>query len=279
MATGPARADLPLTVEDLITDKDKFKLDLSLSYANGDRQGVSTGGSITIQTGPSAFVTLPVMIGESRVNSDTLVATWGLRYGLTSKAEIYTRASGLTHRQRSINVGGNTSSSHSRFADAWLGLNYQFLPNDRQPALLGFVEMALREKHLENSASLKSTMLGFTAYHAVDPMVFALTAAYRFNQTRRDGQVHYRPGKLLMISPSAGFAVNDRVTLTTGMQWTGRRADQINGAAQGVTRTSTALQLGVGYGIARGTTFNTTFIANASGAGGAEVRANWLQTF
>jgi hypothetical protein len=39
----PARADLPLTVEDLITDKGKFKLDLSVAYANANR---SSKGSV-----------------------------------------------------------------------------------------------------------------------------------------------------------------------------------------------------------------------------------------
>jgi len=44
-----ARADLPLTVEDLITDKGQFKLELSIAYANTDRQGVSTGAPISVQ--------------------------------------------------------------------------------------------------------------------------------------------------------------------------------------------------------------------------------------
>ncbi len=71
----PVKADLPLTVEDLITDKGKVKLDLSLSYANADRHGVATGDPVIVQTGPTSFVALPTLIGESVGNSDTLVAT------------------------------------------------------------------------------------------------------------------------------------------------------------------------------------------------------------
>ena len=99
-AAFPARADLPLTVEDLITDKGKFKLDVSVAYANADRQGVFAGEPITVQTGATSFVTLPSLVGESTGNSDTTVATLGLRYGLTSKAEIYTRLSGTHNQQR-----------------------------------------------------------------------------------------------------------------------------------------------------------------------------------
>jgi hypothetical protein len=178
-------ADLPLTVEELITDKGKIKLDLSLTYANADKQGLSTGEPIIVQTGPTSFVTLPTLIGESRGNSDTFVATLGLRYGLNAKAEVYARASALSSSQRSSGVSGTSSSSESRFADAWAGVNYQFKKEDTTPALLGFAEVALRERHRIDSASFKSATLGFTTYQAIDPVVLSLTAAYRFNRTRQ----------------------------------------------------------------------------------------------
>jgi hypothetical protein len=272
-------ADLPLTVEDLITDKGKVKLDLSLAYANADRSGVSTGEPIIVQTGPTSFVTLPTLVGESIGNSDTVVATLGMRYGLTALAEVYARISGLSSNHRSSGVGGTASNSESGFADVWAGVNYQFRKDDDGPALLGFGEIALREKHRRSSASFKSAMLGVTAYKAIDPIVFSLTAAYRFNQTRRNGLQGYQPGNLLLLNPSVGFAVNDRVTLTTGVQWTRRQADRFDGQSQGIDRTVTDLLLGVGYGFAKGNTLNTALKVNASGRSGSELRANWLYTF
>ncbi len=278
--TSPsAWADLPLTVEDLITDKGKFKLDLSIAYANADRQGVSTGEPIIIQTGPASFVALPTLVGESFGNSDTVVATVGLRYGLTAKAEIYAKMSSLSSSFRSHGVGGNASHRESGFADAWAGINYQFKQDDDTPAVLGFAEIALREKHRRSSASFKSAMLGLTTYKAIDPIVFSLTTAYRFNQTRRDGPQDYRPGNLLLLNPSVGFAVNDRVTLTTGVQLTHRKADRFDGQRQGIDRSATDMLLGVGYGFARGNTLNTTLKVNASGRSGSELRTNWLYTF
>lgn len=47
-----ALADIPLSVDDLLTGKGKFKVDLSISYSNVDRQGVSVADPITVQTGP-----------------------------------------------------------------------------------------------------------------------------------------------------------------------------------------------------------------------------------
>ncbi len=173
-----ARADLPLTVEDFITDKGQFKLDLSIAYANADRQGVSTGAPITLQTGPTSFVELPTLIGESAGNSDTT------------------------------------------FADAWAGINYQFKKDDETPAVLGFAELALREKHRLSSAIFTSAQLGLTTFTAIDPVVFSFTGAYRFNQRRQDGAQTYKPGNLLLLNPGVAFAVFDRVTLTTGVQWT-----------------------------------------------------------
>lgn len=276
---APAFADLPLTIEDLITDKGKVKLDLSLAYANVDRQGVSTGEPIVVQTGPTSFITLPTAIGVSQGNSDTLVGTLGLRYGLTAKAEIYARASALTSSQRSSGVSGTSSEHDGRFADAWAGMNVQFKKDDATPALLGFAELAVAEKHRHDTAGFKSAMFGATTYRAIDPIVLSATLGYRLNRTRDDGGRDYRPGNLLLINPSVGFAVNDRVTLTTGLQWTRRQADKLDGVAQGIDRTATDLVLGAGYGIDRGNTLNASFKANASGSDGAELRVNWLYTF
>lgn len=227
-----ASADLPLTIEDLTTEKGKVKIDVSLAYSNSDRQSVFTGQPIIIQTGESSFVTLPTLIGESRGNNDSLVSTLGLRYGLTNKSEIFFRTSYLYSSTRNSELSRTTTDSASRFSDAWVGINYQIKEDDRTPALIGFSEIALREKHTKSSSSFHSALLGFTTYTALDPIVFSLTSAYRFNQSRRDGDQDYKPGNLFLIHPGIAFAVNDRITLTTGMQWTNRHADKWDGKAR-----------------------------------------------
>lgn len=212
-------------------------------------------------------------------NSDTLIGTLGLRYGLTGKAEFYARGSYLYNSTRSSDLNGIRSDSDSRFTDAWAGLNYQFKQDDDTPALLGFAEAAVREKHSESSRSFKSYLLGITTYTAIDPVVFSLTSAYRFSQSRRDGATSYQPGNMFLLNPSIAFAVNDRVTLTTGWQWTSLQPDTLDGNAQGFRRTRTDLLLGVGYGMTKVSTLNFTFTANASGSNGADLRLNWLHTF
>lgn len=274
-----AWADLPLTIEDILTDKGKVKLDLSLAYANNERTGVSVGEPVLVQTGRASFVIFPGQVGERISNSDSLVGTFGLRYGVTSKTEIYTRTSFLTSNQRSISVSGTSNTRNSRFADMWAGINVKFKQDEDTPALLGFAEFSLAEKHRESMAYLKSALFGLTTYKAIDPVALSLTAAYRFNRSRKDGHFDYRPGNLFLLNSSIGFAVNDRITLTAGAQWTRRQADKLNDTSQGISRTATDLLLGMGYGINKGNSLNFSVKTNVSGASGAELRSSWLYTF
>lgn len=172
------------------------------------------------------------------------------------------------------------SNSERRFADAWGGINYQFKKDDATPALLGFAELALREKHSQSSHSFKSFLFGLTTYRAIDPVVLSLTGAYRHNQSRTNGtEGNYQPGNLMLLNPSVAFAANDRITLSTGFQWLNRWADRINGNPQGQRKVSTDLQIGVGYGIAKGNTANLIFNTNASGSNGTGLRLSWAYTF
>lgn len=273
-----AYADMPLTVEELITDKGKVKLDFSLIYANSDRLGVSTGESIRIQTGAASFITLPTQVGESNGNFDSLVGSIGLRYGLTEKTEIYTRFSYLYSSTRTSDLTGIKNDSKNHFVDAWIGGSYQFKKDGDTPALLGFAEVALREKHEFSSSSFRSAMFGITTYKAIDPIVFSITAAYRFNQNRKDGAVDYKPGNNIYLNPSVAFAVNERVTLSGGAQWSNRLPDKRNGKIQGFRRTSSDLLVGASYGISKGSTLNLTFKSNVSGSDGSDLRLNWLHT-
>lgn len=121
-----ALAELPLTIEDLITDKGKATLDATFSYSNSNKQGIVTGDPIIVQTSPTSFITTPTRIGETRTDTDTTVATAGLRYGLTKNAELCGRGSYLWNNSRSSNFYDTSHSSDNRFSDAWLGLNYRF---------------------------------------------------------------------------------------------------------------------------------------------------------
>jgi predicted porin len=278
-ASSVALAELPLTIEDLITDKGKVTLDAAFSYANSNQQGVATGAPLIVQTGPTSFITIPTRIGETRTDTDASVATIGLRYGLTKDTELYGRGSYLWNSSRSSNFSDTSSNDSNHFSDAWLGLNYRFLKDGETPALLGFIEVALAERLKESSSTGKSWLLGVTSYSVIDPVVLSFTAAYRFNQERMDGVQRYKPGNFLLLNPSLAFAVNDRVTLTGGVQWMNRQADRVDGLSQSFRRTTTDLTFGVAYGLSNATSLAFSATTNASGGGGSSLRINLMHTF
>lgn len=217
---------------------------------------------------------MPTVAGESRTNTDTLVATPGLRYGLSADTELYARTSWLSTTSRIQNSDGAHSESASRFADCWVGVNRQLLMEGKTPALLGFAEAALAERGGDDTARGKSWLLGLTAYRTLDPLALAATVAYRANLARPVSGREQKSGNLLLINPSVNFAVNDQATLSTGLQWRRQGADTTDGATQGIVSTRTELVLGLGFQWDQHTTLNFTARANVSGNGngnGAEV--------
>lgn len=82
-----------------------------------------------------------------------------------------------------------------------------------------------------------------------------------------------------MVNPSGSFAANDRVTLTTGMQWLLKQADKINGYKQGVIQTSTYLYLGTGISLTNKISANISTRFNISGKSSSEIRLGLQYSF
>jgi hypothetical protein len=280
ISAGSANAELPLTVEDLITEKGDFKLDLSLTYSNVDQDNIEPGQSILVQTSDSSFVYIPSLYGTSQTNVDTLIGTVGLRFGITPSTELYTRSNFYSsdYRYRSLD-NQSYSDSDSGFLDTWLGVNVRFSEDNETPALLGFFEGAVYEDTLDEDFYGKSWAVGFTTYRAIDPVVLSLSGSYRYNLEREINGQDYKPGNYLTLNPSIAFAVNDRVTLSTGVQWLNKQADQWDNQGNGIRQTSTSLILGLGYGVAKGSTMNVSFKTDTTGRDGADLRFNWLKAF
>lgn len=115
-----------------------------------------------------------------------------------------------------------------------------------------------------------------TTYQTYDPVVLSLTGAVQLNASRKDGDSDYQPGNSVSLSPSVGFAVNDKVTLTTGLTWQMRQAAQIDGEKTGIRRTNTSLDLGLGYALSKLDTLNLSARPQVSGNGDVQVVANWI---
>lgn len=273
-----AYADLPLTVENLLSDKGKTRFEFSTTYVNSERRGIDAADPITVQTGPATFVEIPSIVGERSTNTDAVVVSTGIRYGLTNKDEIYGRVSGVSVDSRSENLLGEVSKiSDTRFSDAWVGINHKFRDDTDKAALFGFAELQLAEKQSDDStAKGKSAVIGMTTYQTYDPVVLSLTGAVQVNGKRDVNGIDYKPGNSLILSPSVGFAVNDKVTLTSGVNWRMKQEDEYNGTKTGIKRTSTSLNLGLGFALGKKDTLNFAVQPQVSGDGDVQMNLNWI---
>ncbi len=149
-----AYADLPLTIEDIITDKGKWKMETSLTYLNSENSRAALAAPVYIQTGATSFIRIPTEIQENGSNTDMLAGTLGLRYGLTGNTDIYGSGSYLWHEERKLD--GNGKTRNKRMSDISAGISHTFLKDDKNPALIGFLESTVYEKSRNKASSGKS---------------------------------------------------------------------------------------------------------------------------
>lgn len=119
-----AHADLPLSLEELVTDKGKFKLDSNLSYINREISQKEFAAPLYIQTTNNNLVAVPTILNDTDSNSDVIVGTVGLRYGLTGKTDVYASASHLWRSEREFNGSGSLKNRDRQFSDVSLGVSH-----------------------------------------------------------------------------------------------------------------------------------------------------------
>lgn len=268
-----ARADLPLTIENLLTAANRWRVEMGLTYAGSDRRNIDARFT-SLQTGPGQFITLPVAAGAARQNRDTLILTPGLRYGLSLETEIYSRFSALLDDTRTLDIDGSRHRTSKKLNDAWLGINHRFSEDNATPALLGFFEVALAENAALSGNDWsygRTSLLGFTAYRTTDPIVLSLTAGYRHSLERNTPNGDIEPGDLLFMNPTIAFAVNNDVTLTSGFQWQLQQRESISGNKRGIRTTSSEIELGMGYAWSRRLTLQFNSRADVTGDSGVQL--------
>jgi len=272
----PCWADLPLTIEDLLTEKNEFRVEFGLNYANADRKNINTRFD-SVQIGSGNFILLPVDVSNQRENSDVFALTLGARYGITAKTEMYSRLTVLAEDIRTQAGTETDNSSSQRWHEFVLGVNHQFSKENDTPALLGFAEISAIENTDTDKSNFvygKSGQIGFTTYRSIDPVVFSLTAGYRYAGSRNvDGQ-QVDPGDLLFINPSLGFAINNEVTVSGGALFRFRGKDKVAGDHAGIRTSQTDLSFGLGYAASKDVTLHFNILADISGDTGSQTGLN-----
>ncbi|EMS5488029.1 meta-pathway of phenol degradation family protein [Neisseria gonorrhoeae] len=272
------RTDLPLNIEDIMTDKGKWKLETSLTYLNSENSRSELAAPVYIQTGSASFIPVPTEIQENGSNTDMLAGTLGLRYGLTGNTDIYGSGSYLWHEERKLD--GNGKTRNKRMSDISAGISHTFLKDGKNPALIAFLESTVYEKSRNKASSGKSWLIGATTYKAIDPIVLSLTAAYRINGSKTlSDDVKYKAGNYWMLNPNISFAANDRISLTGGIQWLGKQPDRIDGKKESARNTYTYAHFGAGFGFTKTAALNASARFNVSGQSSSELKLGVQHTF
>lgn len=273
MVYQPALADLPLTVEELTADKNKFKLSSNLSYFNQAQRNLTEQGYSVVDLGNGRTITLPNPSTEGVSNTDSFIGTLGLNYGVTDKWEIGAKANALYRQTRQNTSGENHQNSDTHLQDISFTTQYQTTENHKTfPNGLIFSEISLYDKTDGlDSKSFSSALIGGTLYTVNDPIVLSLTGSYQYN-AKRDVLTQNKIvdiGDVLSVNGTVGFAVNPDITLNTGVGWQLRQADKINGINLGITQTQTNLNLGLAYALSQRSNITANVRTNISGDGGS----------
>ena len=239
-----------LQLEELIADEGQLELDLSFGLTSRSDDGVIAVYEM-IDLGGGRFVTVPTSFSVREVESDTLISTAVLRYGLTERLELSMSGSFAGRDERELVARRLANHSKSlAFNSLAAGVAYQFSEDNATPALIGFTNIALVEAidaSGDNYALGRSLSAGFTSYRVLDPVVLTVTGGYQFAAERGVGGRSVDPGDVLFLSPGVSFVANDDVTLTAGIHLRRILADRIDGETVGADRTRAAIELGMGY--------------------------------
>jgi len=250
-------ADLPLTVEDLLTTQDRYRVDLDLYYFNNSDRS-------------SAL--------NYRSNTDYFNLNLGVRYGWSLATELSVRAQWHHQETRFQQFGLRQTNTDSDFNQLSFGINHKFSPDNDTPALLGFVNYNWNRNETWDDDAF-SVAVGFTTYRSLDPILLSASLSYRISQSYEINNQQVQPGHGLTLTPSLSFAVNSWITLTGGLQWQWQQGDKIEGDRYVINTTSTELLLGLGYHWSPDTSLGLNTNIALSEDSGSGIRLNLIYKF
>lgn len=254
--TPNSHADLPLTVENLISDKGKISINTELVYGNSKSNQAQITGVIPIQIGNNSYINLPTNISNSRNQSEYLVSAIGLKYGIGKNSDIGINISGSHQSQHNLNT--NDKYSDSQFNDLSLTGSYQFLDDGKYPALVGFYDISVLEKQAEKNIYFSNLSAGVTTYKSYDPIVLSLTTGYKYNFEKSINNQTTKPSDIFFINPQVAFAANEKISLLAGATFRHIGSQQQNKETINPSRNDTDISFGVGYGLNNDANLNFT---------------------
>jgi len=238
-----------LKIEDVLTEKNKIKSTLSVSYSNIHRKNNKII-PITYQTTNGDFVSIPTYMGISNTNQDFINYGINVRYGINKDLEVFSNLNLFTSNTRSSD-SSFTNDSSSGFNNLSFGLNYQIKQEDETPSIIIGANTNLIERTIfmngSKDSSFKSFSLFATSYSSVDPIIFLLDTRYRVNLKKENNSQTIENGDIITFSPSIIFVVNPYISLNWGIDYNFKNKDKMNGMTVSNSESSIGYRFGVNY--------------------------------
>lgn len=246
-------------VDEILTDKNKFKIETSISYVNINKKE-NVIAPITYQTASGDFVQVPTYIGSNATNQDYVNYGINLKYGVSKNLEIFTNINFFTSDTHISNSEFSTKNDKG-FSNLNAGMIYQIKEEDDSPSLIvgSSVDLIQRvefKKSHKDNQNFKSYSLFATSYYTVDPIVFLLKANYRINKKQTYKNESIQNGNIFVLSPNIYFAVNPYTSINWGIKYQFKGKDKIDNKVVSNNGSSVGYIFGVSYEINSKMTFS-----------------------
>ncbi len=221
-------ADLPLEVKDVITEPNKFAVNFSILQNNYSSQFEQ---------------------------DDNFRFRIGAKWGVIKNLEIYTNVGAILNNNHIQEENGVKSSTTFDFDNLNLGLNYLLKEDDKYPAILTFSEIEILSRKQKHNFKGKGLEIGSMIYHSIDPIILSLTTSLRMNFSRSINNTKIQPSNIIRINPRISFAVNDQISLISGINYDYLTKSEINNVTL-LPRQNITTNLGINYAVTKKFTAN-----------------------
>ncbi|WP_345985975.1 hypothetical protein WCX49_02365 [Sulfurimonas sp. HSL-1656] len=259
-----ADGQTPLKVEELLSKKNAFNVDVSVAYSNID-QKTAMSTVVPVSTLLS-FIYIPAYAGEQVLDQDVVVASLNLKYGLTDWLELVMYANGHNTSSRVQLGDAIANQADTDFDHAGIGATFRVKDEGVYPSLLVGVSTNVIGRLTFADRDVDGNVIGTTkqdktfesfnfyalSYYTVDPVVFVFKAQYQWSvEEDYKGDTSDRPD-ILAISPQVYFAVNPYTNLSWGVTYRYQTEQRFNGKVETIAESSIGYNIGVSYEVSRG---------------------------
>ncbi len=242
----------PVKIDEILTEKNTFRIDSSISYSNIQR---TDGDAVPFQyqTQNGDFVTIPTFIGDSKSNQDSVNYGFTLRYGVSKDIEVFSSLNLYTSDTHFSN-GGQFDTQHEKgFSSLLLGATYQVKHEGDTPSLLIGTNIDVIDRTnfsgTDKNVNFKGYTFFATSYYTVDPVVFLVNSSYRYNLEKKHNSHSIENAKQFSLSPQIFFAVNPYTSLSTGVKYNYRGSTRVDNEKVSNSGSSMTYLLGASYEI------------------------------